>query len=175
VVNATNPNLSAFAAHGGKLLMFHGWADPLISPLDAVAYYGRITAKGRDKSDFVRLFMAPGVGHCGGGAGPDIFGQELSQPAGTPDNDMVAALDRWAETGVAPDRVIARKFGDTVPGPPPPNPVPFPAEPRLSRPLCAYPKVMRYDGRGDSTKAESFECVNAAPIDHEMPPAKYLR
>lgn len=172
IVNAMNPDLSKFAAHGGKLIMFHGWADPVVSPIDSVLYYDRIHADGHARQDFVRLFMAPGVSHCAGGAGPDQFGQGAEFAPGDPDSDLLAALDRWSETGTAPETVIARKYANSSPfgGPPPPGAVAI-----AERPLCAYPKVARYDGKGDAAKAASFTCTTAPRAHYERPAGEYLR
>ena len=145
LLGATDPNLRAFRAHGGKLIQYHGWNDPLITPLNSIHYYESVVAfetrGGRDKASgaadvqqFYRLFMVPGMAHCGGGNGPNVF-------------DVEAALEGWVEHGVAPDSVIAAHPGGG------PNGVPD-----RRRPLCPYPRVAVYKGDGDSNDAASFSC-----------------
>lgn len=171
-VNALDPDLSRFVARGGKLILFHGWADAIVSPIDSVLYYDRLTAQGAKREDFARLFMAPGVSHCAGGIGPDLFGQGPEYPAGAgPDDDLLAALDRWVDTGVAPEQVLAKKFEGSSPfgGPPPPG-----AKLLASRPLCAYPKIARYQG-GDASLPTSYACMAAPPAKYERPAPEYLR
>lgn len=172
-VNANDPDLSRFAARGGKLILYHGWSDLIVSPLDSILYYERMSGGqgGPAKEFFSRLFMAPGVSHCAGGAGFDRFGQGAESVAGDADHDLLAALDRWVETGQAPDRIIAGKVaGDGNPfAPPSDGPV------VATRPLCAYPQVAQYDGRGDTSSAASFRCVAAAKPKFEWPAAEYLK
>ncbi len=142
-LNATDPDLSAFRANGGKLIMWHGWADPALTPFRSVQYFletaddlGRdIDAHGNDKdediSQFFRLFMAPGVHHCVGGPGPNAF-------------DMLTPLENWVEDGIAPDRIIASHMtGNMV---------------DRTRPLCPYPQEARYIGRGSIDDAANFVC-----------------
>ena len=171
-INALDTDLSKFASHGGKLILFHGWADPIVSPIDSILYYDRITASGEDKSSFVRLFMAPGMSHCGGGDGPNVFGQSAELKEGDGSNDLLVALDRWVVTGIAPETVLATEYqgGSPFGGPPPPN-----APVVATRQLCAYPKIARYNGSGDITKAESFPCSDAPRAKYEMPAPEYLK
>jgi feruloyl esterase len=142
ILNATDPNLSAFRQRGGKLLQYHGWNDQLITPLNSINYYESVLsffgAGGRDRAGtlqdvqgFYRLFMAPGMTHCGGGPGPNTF-------------DMQAALEQWVEKGVAPSEIVATRSVNGVVD-------------RL-RPLCAYPKIAAYKGTGDTNEASNFEC-----------------
>jgi feruloyl esterase len=163
LLNATNPDLRSFRATGGKLIQFHGWGDAAIPGLASIEYFDRVRAfmakypDGRmsrpsEVEEFYRLFMVPGMGHCSGGIGPNRFGNDGRSGVSTtpdPDSDIVAALERWVERGVPPERLIAT---GTV--------ADDPAKP-LTRPLCVYPKVTRYDGRGDPYVAASFSC--AAP------------
>lgn len=143
ILPSDNPDLSAFHRRGGKLIMFHGWADAAISPHASIEYFEAVRAKtGATKTDsFARLFMAPGLSHCLGGPGPNSF-------------DMLEAVAQWVEKGEAPDRAIATKFDNEyaslldMPG----------AKPLRTRPLCAYPKVAVWDGKGSTDEAASFAC-----------------
>jgi len=137
-MNATDPNLREFAGHGGKLVMYHGWSDPLITPQNSIDYYRSVvdTMGGPAKTaDFARLFLAPGMGHCGGGEGPNDF-------------DAVAALDEWVEKSHAPGQIIARRAG----GPH-----------DRTRPLCPYPMTAVWKGSGSTDSASSFVCAAATP------------
>lgn len=171
-VNAMDPDLSRFAARGGKLIINHGWADGLITATDSIDYYQRLHAEGRDKDSFARLFMVPGMGHCAGG-GFGIFGQlpELPQDKdATPESDLLLALDRWSETGQAPDVILARQA--LVP---PPAKSDEEGKGIGKRPICAFPKIARYDGKGDPNAATSFTCMKAPVPKYERPAAAYLR
>jgi len=133
LADAKDADLSKFRRSGGKLIMTYGWADTILQPLQGVRYYESVAAKhGKDTADFVRLFMVPGMAHCGGGVGPDR-------------NDAVTAVIDWVEKGQAPDLLIASKVtnGQTV----------------RTRPLCPYPQVARYKGQGSIDDAASFSCV----------------
>lgn len=135
--DAINPDLKPFFAHGGKLLMYHGWADQLIPPENSVNYYTSVVkvAGGTAKTaDRVRLFMVPGMNHCRGGEGPNEF-------------DVVGAMEQWVEQKKAPDEMIAshRTKGQVD----------------RTRPLCPYPQVAKYKGAGSIDEAANFVC--AAP------------
>ena len=135
-LNALDPDLRPFFAHGGKLLAYHGWSDAQISPLNATQYYERVVesvGSAEEVHDSYRLFMAPGMGHCGGGEGPSVF-------------DKMALIEAWVEEGRAPDHVLATKFGPE-------------GEVEMRRPLCAYPARAVYDGNGDPKREESFSCA----------------
>lgn len=171
-VNAMDTDLSRFAARGGKLIINHGWADGLITATDSLDYYQRLHAEGRDKADFSRLFMVPGMAHCAAG-GIGFFGQlaELPQDKdATPETDLLLALDRWVETGKAPDVILGRQ-----------SLLPAPVKPGDEgkgigmRPICAFPNVARYDGKGNPDAASSFACVKAPAPKYERPAAIYLR
>lgn len=142
-VASDNPDLSAFKARGGKLILFHGWSDAAITPLATIQYYDAVRGKMGVKSAdaFSRLFMVPGMSHCFGGPGPNSF-------------DMLATLDAWVEGGAAPEQVIASKkdndYADLLG---------MPAKAVRTRPLCAYPKVAQWDGKGSTDLAASFSCV----------------
>jgi hypothetical protein len=149
-LNATDPDLSLFAARGGKLILYHGWNDPAISPLNTVHYYEQVQAKmGEAKTaDFVRLYMVPGMGHCAGGPGATAFGQLGLTTAKGSEYGIFDALEKWAEQGPAPGSIIATKYGAA-------------SKVEMTRPLCPYPQVARYNGQGDSNDSASFTC--AAP------------
>jgi hypothetical protein len=151
-LNAVDPNLKALKNRGGKLILYHGWSDSALAPLATVNYYQDVVAKlgQKDTADFVRLYMAPGMQHCGGGPGPDSFGATPRVHA-DPDHSLTAALERWVEDGTAPGRIIATKYkasggtGRVV---------------ARTRPLCPYPQVARYTGSGGTDEAANFTCVN---------------
>ena len=132
LVEPASTNLSTFSAGGGKLLFFHGDSDPWFSPLDTLGYYQSLaeTNGGAEKvAEFSRMFLVPGMMHCGGGPALDQF-------------DMLSAVVNWVEKGTAPESVIAT--GQAFPG--------------RSRPLCAYPKHAQYSGHGDTNDAQNFSC-----------------
>jgi feruloyl esterase len=137
IMNATNPDMKAFFGHGGKLLLYHGWSDPNVPAVNTVKYYNSVVENlgGASKaSSSVRLFMAPGMGHCGGGEGPNTF-------------DKIAALERWVEQGQPPDSLLATHSSN--------------GKVDRSRPLCPYPQVAKYKGTGSIDEAANFTC--AAP------------
>lgn len=136
-INSTVPDLSRFQAHGGKLLQWHGWDDPAIAPRSSINYFESVVdAQGNlhRTQEFFRLFLLPGVLHCGGGPGPNVF-------------DFVTPLVSWVETGRAPDRVIATKYVNDTP----PNV-------QTTRPICAFPDFAEFTHRGSSNDASSFIC-----------------
>jgi feruloyl esterase len=133
-IDARNPDLKSFFSRGGKLLMYHGWADPQISPINATTYYEQVVkmAGGADKiSGSYRLFMAPGMGHCQGGEGPNDF-------------DKIGALEQWVEKGKAPDQIVASHSKNGAVD--------------RTRPLCPYPQVATYKGSGSIDEAANFVC-----------------
>ncbi len=133
LADAKNPDLSKFEKRGGKLLMTYGWADPILQPMMGVNYYEQAVAKnGPNTPEFFRLFMVPGMGHCGGGIGTDR-------------KDSMTAIIDWVEKGKAPDSMAASRVVDnrTV----------------RTRPLCPYPQVARYAGQGSIDDAANFRCV----------------
>jgi feruloyl esterase len=147
-INALSADLSAFRKHGSKLITYHGWQDTTVSPFDSINYYNRLS----DAKSFVRFFMAPGMDHCQNGPGLDTFGTRATEgrPA-DPDYNIISALDHRVTSGVA-------------------------AQPRVllaTRPLCAFPKVARYKGSGDNTKAENFKCVEAPKAKFTPPAPEY--
>lgn len=134
IIDATDTDLTAFRKHGGKLLMYFGWADPQLNPRMGVEYYEQVVAKmGESTSDFFRLFMVPGMFHCGGGVGTSQF-------------DATTPLLDWVEAAKPPSRIEAARVveGKTV----------------RTRPLCAYPQVAKYKGSGSTDDAANFTCGN---------------
>ncbi len=151
--DAADTDFSKFKAHGGKLIMYNGWADHSTPPLRSIEYYGELRkTHGAATDDFVRLFMVPGLHHCTGGPGPNTFGGRGQRwVKNDPDNDIMAAIDRWVERGVAPEKLVATKFKNDDPA----------QGIARTRPLCPYPQVARYRGSGSIDEAASFVC--AAP------------
>ncbi|HTZ90510.1 MAG TPA: tannase/feruloyl esterase family alpha/beta hydrolase [Alloacidobacterium sp.] len=152
-LDAMNPDLKPFLAHG-KLIMYHGWNDPGISPLNSVNYYNSVIAavgtRGADQS--LRLYMVPGMQHCGGGPGATVFGQAEDAPRSDPDHDIFTALVQWVENGKAPASIVATKYKEHhSPNDPPP-------QVEMTRPLCPYPQAARYSGTGKKKLAASFSC-----------------
>jgi feruloyl esterase len=131
-IHAIQPDLRAFKARGGKLLLYHGWSDQLIPPENTINYYSSVLAKMGPKQDnWLRLFMEPGMQHCAGGPGPNQF-------------NAVGAMERWRESGVAPDQIIASHVTN--------NRV------DMIRPLCSYPQVAVYKGIGSTNDGTNFVC-----------------
>lgn len=148
ILNSTDPNLRPFKARGGKLIQYHGWGDAAIPPQGSVDYFESVqSAMGKTKS-FYRLFMVPGMSHCGGGVGADVFGNGLAVQQADATNDVVMALDEWVLHNVAPDKIIATGFvgGDPAKGV------------AMTRPLCPYPQQAHYKGTGDTNDAANFVC-----------------
>ena len=134
ILSPLNPDLRPYQRRGGKLIMYHGWSDPGISAAGTVAYYDKMRAIAGGQAatdDFARLFMVPGMHHCGGGPGPNSF-------------DMLPALEAWVEKGVAPQQVTASHLTD--------------GKVDRTRPLCSHPHVATYKGSGSVDEAESFVC-----------------
>lgn len=136
-LDATNPNLMRFARRGGKLIHYHGYSDPDISPLSSIDYYWAVVHElGRSRVDsFYRLFMVPGMGHCAGGPGANQF-------------DMLGALEAWIEHGVPPASIVATKYRDDDRH----GPV------VRTHPLCPFPQTAHYRGTGSAEDAGNFEC-----------------
>lgn len=148
-LHADNPDLNAFRDRGGKLILYQGWADPLVLAQPTIAYFEAVQrhmgGEAGDISDFLRLYMVPGMDHCVGGAGPDLFGATGGEGLDrSPRNDMLSALERWLDVGEAPDEIIAvKRDNDAV---------------TASRPLCPFPQAAHYSGKGDPKRAESYHC-----------------
>jgi feruloyl esterase len=131
IFDANNPDMSAFTKRGGKLILYQGWGEPGIPPANLVRYYSEIQSKTDNAKDAVRLFMVPGMGHCGGGTGVNTF-------------DMVTPLDQWVTAGKAPSEVPASRVRNGVSD--------------RTRPLCAYPQIAIYKGTGSLDDAANFAC-----------------
>jgi feruloyl esterase len=166
VLNANSTDLGEFRQHGGKLLMYHGWADPLIPSQSSINYFNALV--GNDSSgvqqaslasggnpalqrtqSYARLFMAPGLYHCSGGPGPNTF-------------DALTPLVNWVEAGVAPETIVATKFVNDTP----------PAV-QMTRPLCVFPKVAKYNGSGSTSIAANFTCVADESDFNQTPTPKF--
>src|SRR5580692_1511142 len=133
-VDELDPHLAAFAKHGGKLLIYHGWADQQVAPGSSIEFYESVLKLSADSAqgpNWIRLFMVPGMGHCTGGEGPDTF-------------DKISLLERWVEKGEAPARVIA---AHSTAG-----------KVDRTRPLCPYPQIAGYNGAGSIDEASNFTC-----------------
>ncbi len=138
MLNSIDPDLRKFSAHGAKLIQYHGWSDPQIAPQNSVAYYQTVLDKlatnkmtASDVAGFYRLFMVPGMAHCGGGDGASSF-------------DMLAALEQWVEQKQAPEHVLASRVRD--------------GKTDRTRPLCPFPQIARYKGSGSTDEAANFTC-----------------
>ena len=148
-IDAVNPDLSRFAQHGGKLIIYHGWNDPAISPINSIQYLAKVQkAMGPEKADqAVRLYMVPGMEHCAGGPGPNIIGQLGFAGAAGEGTGALDLLQTWVETGKAPGPLLAIRSSAT-----------HEASDRIVRPVCAYPQQARYNGTGDPKVPGSFVC-----------------
>jgi Tannase and feruloyl esterase len=165
VIGTDDPDLSSFRGYGGKMITYHGWADPLIFPRGSIDYFNRVVAANgglKRVQEFDRLFMVPGMNHCLGGAGAVNFGQSIVVPVSLdPEHDAILALQRWVEEGVAPDMLIA-----TTDQPLATHAAENPTQPAaFTRPLCPYPAEAHYKGAGDPTNAANFIC-RGGDLDH---------
>jgi feruloyl esterase len=149
-LDATDPDLTAFHARGGKIILYHGWQDPAIPAVNTIDYYESVVSRLglRKTDDFVRLFMAPGVQHCSDGPGPDAFGQSGEWSSDDPTRSLRRSLERWVETGTAPSTIIASKYVGEESA----------RTATMTRPLCPHPQEARYSGSGDVNEAASFVC-----------------
>ena len=198
-LNALDTDLTPFASHGGKLIMFHGFADALISPQMTIDYYLLVQRAlqrqdqdreqasedeqlvqraalqrqdqdreqtSEDEQSFFRLFLAPGMGHCSGGPGPNAFGQlGGTQVPLDAQHNVLQALVRWVKTGEPPATVVATKYVNDTPA----NGI------VMTRPLCPFPTLPRYTGSGDPSDAASFDCVDDGVHHNPTPAPEYLR
>ena len=151
-LDSTNPDLDKFASRGGKLILYHGWNDQAISPWNTIDYYRTVQKKmSAAKTDsFLRLYMAPGVEHCVGGPGPGSFGQFGLETAKGPKYGLFDSLMDWVEKGSPDEDITATKYSPGENGK---------MKVVMTRPLCAYPKVVKYKGAGDMNDAANFTCT----------------
>jgi hypothetical protein len=151
VLDSNDANLAAFKARGGKLILYHGWDDPAISALNSIHYFENVGSRmgGKERDAFARLYMMPGVQHCGGGPGPASFGQNAGADRKDAQHNVQLALEQWVEKGIAPASIVATKYVDDDPG----------KGVKMTRPLCPYPQVAKYKGSGDSNDAGNFVCA----------------
>jgi tannase/feruloyl esterase len=186
MLNDNSADLSQFQARGGKLLMYHGWADPLVSPQESIDYFLRVLAQQGGNTNygtyssatlthvqsFYRLFMVPGMYHCAYGPGPNSFGNLYSglvyappPPSHDAAHDAFVALQQWVEHGIAPTRLVATKYVNDVPN----------LGISMTRPLCPFPQVPRYSGSGDTNNEANFVCVVDTNNNNPMPAPEYLQ
>ena len=132
ILNTTDPEMKAFKARRGKLIIYHGWSDPALNAMQTIAYYDQVLKHDPNARDHARLFLVPGMFHCGGGTGPN-------------EADWRGAIADWVERAHAPDRVIARERGAK-------------GSADKTHPLCAYPARATYDGKGKTDDASSYSC-----------------
>ena len=143
------------------MIQYHGWADAILTPLNSVDYYNDVRAvltgastvdptagSFKEIQQFYRLFMVPGMSHCGGGPGPDQFGAYFDPPIVDAEHDILTALDRWVEQGVAPQKIVASHLANGSPT----------SGIQFQRPLCPFPQVAHFNGQGDPNDARSFTC-----------------
>jgi feruloyl esterase len=153
-LDAANPDLSAFKAAGGKLIQYHGWSDAAIPAQSSIDYYNAVAAKMggvQEVKSFYRLFLAPGVMHCGLGPGPSAVGGVFGPPSPDhdPKHDVLAAVAHWVEKGKAPETIIATRYQDDDPS----------KSIVAQRPWCPYPAVARFSSKGGHNDAANFICV----------------
>ncbi|MBV9786189.1 MAG: tannase/feruloyl esterase family alpha/beta hydrolase [Acidisphaera sp.] len=164
ILNAVNPNLRPFKNAGGKLIQFHGFADPDVPPLNSINYYNSVVSffsdansgneeVGKSKVDsFYRLFMVPGMGHCGGGNAPNVFNGSTQGAPMDPQHDIVLALDQWVTNGTAPNQIIATQYAAATTAGAAPTVV-------RTRPLCPWPLLATWTHKGSEDNAASFTCA----------------
>ena len=136
-VDELNPDLTAFAKHNGKLLLYHGWADQQVAPLSTIQFYESVleaTGGKANSAEWIRLYMVPGMAHCSGGEGPDTF-------------DKIGVMEKWVEKGEAPSEIVASHYTA--------------GKVDRTRPLCPYPRVAHYKGAGSIDEAANFSCVSS--------------
>jgi Tannase and feruloyl esterase len=148
ILNSTDANLKPFKARGGKLIQYHGWGDAAIPPQNSIDYFESVQLAMGATESFYRLFMVPGMSHCRGGLGANVFGNGIFGDQADSEHDVVMALDQWVVHDVAPVQIIATGFIDGNPG----------KGVMMTRPLCPYPQEAHYKGAGNTNSAASFVC-----------------
>jgi feruloyl esterase len=149
--DAGTADLNAFQKHGGRLILYNGWADHSTPPMRSVEYFEQLREKTPGRDEFVRLFMMPGLYHCNGGPGPNVFGGlgQRGYKLNDPEGDIIGALDQWVEKGIAPSKLLTTKFKND--------------DPRQgiarTRPVCPYPQMATYTGSGSVEDAANFSCA----------------
>jgi hypothetical protein len=155
-LNATDPDLRRFQARGGKLILYHGWNDPAISPQNSINYYESVIANmGPQQAErFIRLYMVPGMQHCFPGPGPNSFGQTGHTTAKGTEYGIYDDLEQWVENGTAPGEIVATKYveDDVAKGA------------QMTRPLCPYPQIAKYKGAGNTNDSANFVCAAATDL-----------
>jgi feruloyl esterase len=136
VLGSTDPNMRAFFARGGKLLLYHGWSDPQVTPFNTIDFFNKVVASqgGAGVGTSIQLYMVPGMNHCSGGPGTDLF-------------DKMGAIESWIKTGAAPKRIEASHMTNGVVD--------------RTRPICPFGQVGRWNGTGSTNDAANFACVPA--------------
>jgi feruloyl esterase len=149
-LNAVSPDLRAFHARGGKLILYHGWSDAAIPPTGTIRYYESVgtTLGSATTQQFLRLYMIPGMQHCGGGAGPNVV-DPIPTGESNSGRSLFRALERWTEQGIAPESIVATR---------PATPGNASGSGLRTRPLCPYPQTARYRGAGSTDEASNFIC-----------------
>jgi Tannase and feruloyl esterase len=147
-VDSNNPDLTAFEKRGGKLIIYHGWNDPAISALNSIDYFENVnsTMGAATLNQFMRLYVVPGMQHCIGGPGPSMFGQFSVLPQNEASSSIYLSLERWVEAGAVPGPIKATTIASDG------------KEGAMSRPICPYPQLPKYNGSGDTNAARSFTC-----------------
>ncbi len=163
LLNAINPDLSRFQAHGGKIIQYHGWGDSAVAPEDSIHYYQQVIEAQRGQGrklnysqalqrtkQFYRLYMVPGMAHCSGAPGANNFGNSTIPPSRfDAAHDITTALDEWVQRGIPPDEFIAFGSIKSQSG----------QQESITRPICAYPEEAHWSGQGSTLDADNFRCV----------------
>ena len=149
-IDATDPDLRPFAARGGRLIVYHGWNDPAISPWNTINYAKQVNATmGAERAASVmRVYLVPGMEHCINGPGPNVLGQLSLPGANGEGTGALDLLQAWVENGKAPGIILALKTSGTKEAPI-----------KTVRPLCPWPQAAKYDGSGDPKVPGSFACM----------------
>jgi tannase/feruloyl esterase len=163
-LDADKPALSRFAERGGKVIVYHGWGDDMVPSQVSTDYYASVGKQmGTTRvENFYRLFMVPGMGHCGGGPGANVLfrSEQAAAVPLNPDRDMLTALEQWVEHGRAPSNFVASRLNKE-------------GAIERTRLICAYPKIAKYRGMGDVKSADNWSCSSEpAPPPHPGPAAR---